>query len=72
MADLGGPGARPPTAQNFLDFMQLFGNFDKIVCWRPPPPRGSAPSPTGNPGSAPAVVPQKKPKNNTEKQKSKK
>ena len=34
MADPG--GARPPTAQKFLDFMQFLGNFDKIVCWRPP------------------------------------
>ena len=25
---------RPTTAQNFLDFMQFFGKFDKIVCWR--------------------------------------
>ena len=46
--------APPPTAQNFLDFMQFFGKFDKIVCWRPP--RGSAPPPTGNPGSAPGGV----------------
>ena len=45
VADLGGaPGARPPTAQNFLDFMQFFGKSDKIVCWRPPPPRVGAPS----------------------------
>ena len=22
-------------AQNFLDFMQFSGKFDKIVCWRP-------------------------------------
>ena len=48
-------GGRPPTAQNFLDFMQFLGKFDKIVCWRPPP-RGSAPPPTGNPGSAPECV----------------
>ena len=27
----------PPTVQNFLDFMQFFGKFDKIICWRPPP-----------------------------------
>ena len=40
-------------AQNFLDFMQFFGKFDKIVCWRSP--RGSAPPPTGNPGSAPDI-----------------
>ena len=25
----------PPTAQNFLDFMQFWGKFHKIVCWRP-------------------------------------
>ena len=25
----------PPMAQNFLDFMQFLGKFDKIVCWRP-------------------------------------
>ena len=52
VADLG--GRPPPTVQNFLDFMQFFGNFDKIVCWRPP--RGLAPPPTGNPGSAPDHV----------------
>ena len=28
-------GRPPPTDQNFLDFMQFFGKFDKIVCWRP-------------------------------------
>ena len=32
----GAPNVRPPTAQNFLDFMQFLGKFDKIVCWRPP------------------------------------
>ena len=31
MADLR--GALP--AQNFLNFMQFFGKFDKIICWRP-------------------------------------
>ena len=31
-ADLGGG---PSTAQNFLSFMKFFGNFGKIVCWRP-------------------------------------
>ena len=30
-------GGAPPTAQNFLDFMQFSGTFDKIVCWRPLP-----------------------------------
>ena len=38
VANLGGahPARGPPTAQNFLDFMQFFGKFDKIVCWHPP------------------------------------
>ena len=27
--------ATAPTAQNLLDFMQFFGKFDKIICWRP-------------------------------------
>ena len=48
----GVPARAPPTDQNFLDFMQFFGKFDKIVCWRPP--RWLAPPPMGNPGSAPA------------------
>ena len=40
----GASGAHPPpTAQNFLDFMQFFGKFDKIICWRPPPPEGRHP-----------------------------
>ena len=54
VADLGGVTGvpPPPTAQTFLNFMQFWGKFDKIVCW---PPRGSAPPPTGNPGSAPGV-----------------
>ena len=30
-----------PTAQIVLDFMHIFGNFDKIVFWLPPP--GSVP-----------------------------
>ena len=35
------PGAPSPTDQNFLDVMQFFGKFDKIVCWHIPPlPRG--------------------------------
>ena len=45
--------APPPTVQNFLDFMHLFRKiWQKSICWRPP--RGLAPPPTGNPGSAPA------------------
>ena len=30
VADVGGT----PMAQNFLNFMQFFGKFSKIVCWR--------------------------------------
>ena len=33
VADLG--GAPPPTAQNFLNFMQFSAKFGKIICWRP-------------------------------------
>ena len=35
VADLGGTQHTPPMAQNFLDFMQFFGKFNKIVCWCP-------------------------------------
>ena len=31
----GAPGACLPTAQNFLNFMQFFAKFGKIICWRP-------------------------------------
>ena len=41
-ADLG-------SAQNVPNFMQIFGNFGKIVLWRPP---WLATPPSGNPGSA--------------------
>ena len=27
----------PPKAQNFLNFMQFFSKFGKIICWRPTP-----------------------------------
>ena len=37
------------AVQNFLNFIQIFGKFGKIVCWRPP--GGLVPPPTGNPGS---------------------
>ena len=40
VADLGGRTRRapsPPTAQNFLNFMQFFAKFGKIICWHPPP-----------------------------------
>ena len=36
VVDLGGASVRPPTAQNFLNFMQFFAKFGKIICWRPP------------------------------------
>ena len=37
VADFGGaPGTPPPTAQKFLNFMQFFAKFGKIICWRPP------------------------------------
>ena len=47
----GAPGA-PPTVQNFLNFMQFFKKLGKIIgsC---PLPRGLAPPPTENLGSAP-------------------
>ena len=36
VVDLGGTSSmHPPTSQNFLDFMQFFGKFDKIACWHP-------------------------------------
>ena len=41
------------------NFMQFLRKFGKIVCWRPPPPphpRGLAPPPEGNPGSANAKI----------------
>ena len=31
----GGPYCASTTAQKFLNFMQCFGKFCKIVCWRP-------------------------------------
>ena len=52
MADLGGvPSARPPYGPKFSQFHAV---FHKI--WQNhmlAPPRGLAPPPTGNPGSAP-------------------
>ena len=50
--DLKG-GAPIPFGPFFFDFMQYFGNFDKIICWCPPS-RGLALPRTENPGSAPA------------------
>ena len=56
VADLrGAPPARPPPmAQNFLNFMQFYWKIwlNRMLT---PPPRGSAPPPTGNTGSAPDV-----------------
>ena len=53
VADLGGaplarptPTPPPPTAQNFLNFMQFFAKFGKIICWLP---GELAPPSTGNP-----------------------
>ena len=54
VADSGGGGGRPPTGQNFLNFMQFFVKSGKIICWCPP--RGLAPPSTGNPGSAPNLI----------------
>ena len=49
----GAPGVRPhPMVQNFLNFMQFFGKFGKII-GRHPLPEELAPPPTENPGSAP-------------------
>ena len=56
VADLGGhPRNVPsPMGQNFLKLMWFFGNFCQNHMLAPPP-RGLAPPPTGNPGSAPAL-----------------
>ena len=56
VADLGGRPWRalPPTAQNFLNFMQFFANFGKISLKKNVgAPCRFSPPPTGNPGSAP-------------------
>ena len=45
------PARAPPTAQNFLNFMQFFTKFGKNHMLAPPL-GGLAPPPTGNPGSA--------------------
>ena len=45
--------APPPTARNFLIFMQFLGQILQKSMLAPPP-RELAPPPTGNPGSAPA------------------
>ena len=51
VADLrGARGTCPPGGQNSFNFMQFWGQFGKIVCWRPP--GELAPPPRGNPGSA--------------------
>ena len=52
MADLGGhEGPVPPPRPNSFNFMQFWGKFGKIICWRPPTGE-LAPPPQGNPGSA--------------------
>ena len=52
VADLrwGADASTSPIAQNFLNFMQFFGNFDKIICW---PHMIVGSPPTGSLGSAP-------------------
>ena len=40
----GGHEGRPPGGPNSFNFLQFWGKFGKIVCWRPPgelapPPR---------------------------------
>ena len=47
---IGGRGTRAPSGSKFFNFMQYLEKFCKIICWRPP--RGLAPPPRGNPGSA--------------------
>ena len=50
MADLRGAPLACPMVQKFLDFMQFFGNFNKIVCLGPllqrilDPPLGTLPT----------------------------
>ena len=46
----GARGMRTPPGSQFFQFHAVLGNFDKIVCWRPP--RELAPPPRRNPGSA--------------------
>ena len=54
----GAPGARPgraPLRPKIFWFSCSFSeNLTKSYVGAPPPPRGSVPLPTGNPGSAPA------------------
>ena len=54
VADLrgGAPGTRPPTAQNFLNFMQFLGKSGKFMCWRPQPSGELATPSKENLGSA--------------------
>ena len=40
-----------PGGPNSFNFMQFWGNFGKIICWRP---RGVGAPPRRNPGSATA------------------
>ena len=46
-------GAPPPTTEKFLNFMQFFAKFGKIICWRPP--RGLASPSYGKSWSAPCL-----------------
>ena len=56
LADLGGacPVQAPITGPNSFVFACIFGKSARIR--GPHPPNGSTPSPTGNPGSATAMV----------------
>ena len=52
--NLKGNAPVPHHGPNFLNFMQFFGTFGKILCWRPLEdqrvPAG------GNPGSVPGCI----------------
>ena len=55
LADPGGAAARAPQQDQFLSFSHTFSPKSvRIRGWRPPP-NGSAPPPTGNPGSATGI-----------------
>ena len=52
----GGSTARPPYGPKFSQFHVVFQKiWQNHMLVPPPPPRGLAPPPTGNPGSAPVT-----------------
>ena len=60
MVDLRGTGGTPPGPNSF-NFMQFWGKFGKIICWRPPPLSGElVPPPRGNPGATSAKISRRK------------